>query len=558
MPVQRGRRAVVGLILWAGITFLGPSSQISRSALLLSDVEGNQSGEEGGQIGPIRAYQRKRRLKFLEDQPSKASRLHDHAIRLAPQPPESNTQSQSQLEIEMGSQASDAASLNTPTPPDDKAQTLRRSSSGINGIVRRVGGGIRAKWRSIRAEQELMIPEWLVDAPPNLSQEWYVTARPEGVRCLVLSGGGQTLAFTEHNKEVVSFQSSLPGGRANNPLEESNHGSSVCDCVRYVDQGGNTILYVIDVMAWCGYQLYNTEFEFRRFWISQKILPDGAPEAPEMTRGEVPVRMLCWGKASASEIWVRYSTAMRYEKDGLLFAHSKCAYLPGQPSPLLLRWKDSRCSRYPIDTLKNGTAIPTQRALLKVLQDGVSLGTSDIPPVVVGILKDRLIHQNYSGHLVQAEIGPRGVWVNDCKESNVGGLRRVTWGEDSSVGADLEGMRILPAYRQPFTFSRLLFQYLSRTSPVTIGMVMGASRRDTRTLPAFISSTLCQNDQSLDEEGTIPYTSPTPMSPLSGRKDNFKHFDPGGGEPGHESGHESGHVPRSGSPRVMDVDSLAD
>eukprot|EP00954_Amorphochlora_amoebiformis_P028004 1389353-Amorphochlora_amoeboformis.AAC.1 len=69
MPVQRGRRAVVGLILWAGIT---PSSQISRSALLLSDVEGNQSGEEGGQIGPIRAYQRKRRLKFLEDQPSKA------------------------------------------------------------------------------------------------------------------------------------------------------------------------------------------------------------------------------------------------------------------------------------------------------------------------------------------------------------------------------------------------------------------------------------------------------------------------------------------------------
>eukprot|EP00466_Bigelowiella_natans_P009266 jgi/Bigna1/137270/aug1.38_g11978 len=380
----------------------------------------------------------------------------------------------------------------------------------------------------------------MIDAPKNLAQDWYVASRPEGIRCLVVSGGGKTTAFAEHGGHMASFRTVLPGGGSSSRKREEDgddsgsdsdwnkgrsdlHQSCVCDCVRYVDQEGRSVLYVADVMVWCGYSLYDTDFEFRNYWLHQKLqspeLSGDFPPPPPATKisnissdaaekrtlAHVPIRLLHWGKASGTQVWQCYADGPGYIKDGLIFAHRQCAYLPGEPSPLLLRWKDQRCSRYPIDTLKNGTALPTQRALLRVLHDGVSLGTSDIPPVVVGFLNYALRQQrNRSGSLVQAEIGPGGMWVAASDQQQpqqnqqqqqqprqqqpgsvvLRGYKGISGGngETGIVGADLARMRILPSYREPFTLSRMLFQYLARQNPVTIGMVIEATRKDSRGL----------------------------------------------------------------------------
>jgi len=132
--------------------------------------------------------------------------------------------------------------------------------------------------------------------------------------------------------------------------------------------------------------------------------------------------------------------------------------------------------------------MPVQKALLKVLQDGISLGTADIPPIVLGYLVENLRHtlNNCSGFLVQADIGPRGVWVAPPASvggGRSGGIRRIGreqgyWG--GNVGADIAQMKLVPPHRQAFTFSRLLFQFLARHHPVTIGKVIEASRSDVR------------------------------------------------------------------------------
>ena len=37
--------------------------------------------------------------------------------------------------------------------------------------------------------QQLMVPEWMTDIPPDLPSSWLVMPRPEGKRCLVISSG---------------------------------------------------------------------------------------------------------------------------------------------------------------------------------------------------------------------------------------------------------------------------------------------------------------------------------------------------------------------------------
>jgi snurportin-1 len=57
-----------------------------------------------------------------------------------------------------------------------------------------------------------MLPEWMVDVPPDLGSSWYVTPRPSGQRCLVIASRGATVSRLKTGRVLHRFPSALPGG----------------------------------------------------------------------------------------------------------------------------------------------------------------------------------------------------------------------------------------------------------------------------------------------------------------------------------------------------------
>ena len=97
------------------------------------------------------------------------------------------------------------------------------------------GGGRRTHRRSFSApgkwsreavaefsESQFMHPEWMVDVPPDLATEWYVTPRPSGQRCLVIASRGGTVSRLKTGRVLHRFPSALPGGSKN-----TRHGGAV-------------------------------------------------------------------------------------------------------------------------------------------------------------------------------------------------------------------------------------------------------------------------------------------------------------------------------------------
>ncbi|CAH8362472.1 unnamed protein product [Eruca vesicaria subsp. sativa] len=66
-------------------------------------------------------------------------------------------------------------------------------------------------------------------------------------------------------------------------------------------------------------------------------------------------------------------------KDGLLFYNKHANYHTGN-TPLVLIWKDERCSQVVTDTDNNGQVL-NQHIVLELQDDG-KIVTSDDPPVV--------------------------------------------------------------------------------------------------------------------------------------------------------------------------------
>lgn len=76
--------------------------------------------------------------------------------------------------------------------------------------------------------------------------------------------------------------------------------------------------YVIDMVCWRGYSLFDCTAEFRFFWLSSKLGETGACEAPSHYHryrfSLVPVH-----NCDHSGLYSAYAGAVPYVKDGLLF-----------------------------------------------------------------------------------------------------------------------------------------------------------------------------------------------------------------------------------------------
>lgn len=115
----------------------------------------------------------------------------------------------------------------------------------------------------------------------------YVMPRPEGRRCLVISSQHMTISRHRNGSILHKFPSALPNGS-----RESSAGSGddfcILDCVFH---DANSVYYVLDMMCWKGYALYDCSAEFRLFWVQSKLaecLPGSGQEQQRYTFVPVP------------------------------------------------------------------------------------------------------------------------------------------------------------------------------------------------------------------------------------------------------------------------------
>ena len=105
-------------------------------------------------------------------------------------------------------------------------------------------------------------------------------ARPEGLRCLVIASHQCTISRHRNGSILHKFPSSLPNGSRNS---SAGSGDDVCvlDCIFHE---ADSTYYVIDMMCWKGYNLYDCSAEFRLYWVQLKLAECAADGSQDQQR----------------------------------------------------------------------------------------------------------------------------------------------------------------------------------------------------------------------------------------------------------------------------------
>ncbi|KAB1217366.1 Snurportin-1 [Morella rubra] len=363
---------------------------------------------------------------------------------------------------------------------------------------------------------QLMLPEWMIDVPDQLAQDWYVFARPAGKRCFVVSTNGTTVSRLRNGSILNRFPSALPNGARARDASGSAQSYSILDCIFHES---DQTYYVIDMVCWRGYSLYDCTAEFRFFWLNSKLaersewfyskpFPICSPQRswPEMPLlNHIPfscifhesdqtyyvIDMVCWRGYSLYDctaefrfFWLnsklaetgacdqpsyyhryRFCLVQVYNCDqaGLsaayvpyvkdgLIFYNKHAHYQTGNTPLALVWKDENCSQYVIDTDSKGQ-IPSQQQVVLELQDNGNLTTSDDPPVVFGFLDE--------GFVQKSGLHPGNLLRFAISE---GGLSFV---DGKLARADLKYLgKSNRARAFADSYSKVVFQHMARHSPL--------------------------------------------------------------------------------------------
>lgn len=175
---------------------------------------------------------------------------------------------------------------------------------------------------------QLMLSEWLVDIPDDLKEDWLMVICPVGKRNLVIAANGYTAAYTKSGFRVNKFSSLLPGG---SPKTLKPGDYTILDCI--FNELTN-IFHVLDVMTWRGHPVYDSETDFRFYWLQTKLQEE--PLVAQVS-GDNPYRFvsLHHHPCHASSINEALSSVTSVnEVDGLLFFHKRTHYTCGR-TPLV-------------------------------------------------------------------------------------------------------------------------------------------------------------------------------------------------------------------------------
>lgn len=349
-----------------------------------------------------------------------------------------------------------SSSSQTPEPetePELQPQPEPHQNDELDVLeASKLKGAEARKWFA----KQLMHPEWMIDIPENLTNDWFVFARPSGKRCFVVSSNGTTISRLRNGSILHRFPSKLPNGaRTKDVNSGSSNSYSILDCIFHEQ---DQTYYVIDMVCWRGYSLYDCTSEFRFFWVNSKLAETGAFDPPsyyhKYSFSLVPV----YG-CDQSGLCSAYSAPVPYVKDGLLF-YNKHAHYQAGITPLALVWKDENCSQYVMDTDSKGQ-VPNQQQVVLELQEDGKLTTCDDPPLVFGCLDGSFMQQSdlHSGYLLRFAIGEGGLVLLDGKLEKAD-LQYLGKANRARAAAD--------------SFSKVMFQYSVRHSPLRFDDLLGS------------------------------------------------------------------------------------
>nr|CCA19475.1 snurportinlike protein putative [Albugo laibachii Nc14] len=305
----------------------------------------------------------------------------------------------------------------------------------------------RVRARKEYYSTQFMIPEWMIDIPSDLNgkgsttgEGWYVLPRPEGKRCLVITNNGVTVARKTNGSTLQKFPSALPNGSR----KTTSHSDGYCilDCIYQTNADDQGVFYVLDVLCWKGYLLYNCTTEFRLYWLREKLTEgNAAVRAPANPYPFLPIPCFecdCGGLETA------YKTSFPYIKDGLLFIMKAAHYELGL-SPCCTIWKDTHTSRFLVFTEKP--------IIVLVLNDQRQCTTME--GIVLYTIEDKGIlahHELREGDLIQFSF-----------EHNV-------YSPDQTPS--LSGMQFMrrcsPQRALPDSWTKVVFQYNARYGGISI------------------------------------------------------------------------------------------
>ncbi|XP_064608136.1 snurportin-1-like [Liolophura sinensis] len=177
-------------------------------------------------------------------------------------------------------------------------------------------------------KNQLMFSEWLVEVPDDFEKEWTMVICPTGKRSLIVASQNSTSAYAKNGFKMNTFQSLLPGGNRNYRSKMGD--CTIMDCI--LDEANKTY-FVLDLMYWKQHPLYESETEFRFYWLSTKF-----SEHPEIG---------CFSKLNPykflplpsfpcnKEVIPSALSAAQFPIDGLLFYHKRTHYTFGA-TPLVV------------------------------------------------------------------------------------------------------------------------------------------------------------------------------------------------------------------------------
>lgn len=195
----------------------------------------------------------------------------------------------------------------------------------------------------------LCLPEWMIEIP-NFNEEfeqdvksdvindniffsklisWIVYPRPEGFRCSISSSNKSKMVFCRSVDGHIqkSFNSLLPK-------------NCLLDCI-YNEK--NQTYYAIDILMWKGQSLLDTTFEFRLFWLNNRLQEEETNQTNNYNH--YIIAPLPYFDCDLSGLQNAYEGNYPFQRDGLLFYHKYGHYQTGQSS-LALVWKDHRTSQF--------------------------------------------------------------------------------------------------------------------------------------------------------------------------------------------------------------------
>ncbi|KAM3346922.1 hypothetical protein ACQJBY_021108 [Aegilops geniculata] len=302
--------------------------------------------------------------------------------------------------------------------------------------------------------RQIMLPEWMVDAPPHLARDWHVSARPAGKRCMVVSSNGITISRLRNGTILHRFPSALPNG-SKKGLSGPASSYSILDCIFHEP---DETYYIVDMICWRGYSLYDCTAEFRFFWVNSKLTETSAGDPPS-TYHRYRFSVVPIYESTLEGLQAAYSGSTPYFKDGLLF-YNKHAHYQAGITPLTLVWKDKTCSQYLLDTDSEGQ-VPTEQHVVLELQEDGKLVTSDDPPIAFGSLDNEFIQNSNlrPGNLLRFSVRDESVKLVDGK-MEIGELQLAGKLNRSRTFAD--------------SHSKVLFQYAARHAPLRIEDLVAA------------------------------------------------------------------------------------